>query len=68
MLTPMNVAPSGLPMCRIVSNCASFWPSVSDVFSRNSCVMAMPIDAKPSDVRSQARKVRSIETGFDGSS
>lgn len=30
-----------------------------DVFRRNSWVMAIPIDAKESDVRSQARNVRS---------
>ena len=30
-----------------------------DVLSRNSCVTAMPMEAKASEVRSQARKVRS---------
>lgn len=31
-----------------------------EVFSRKSCVMAMPILAKDREVRSQARKVRSV--------
>lgn len=30
-----------------------------DLFRRKSCVMAIPMDAKARDVRSQARKVRS---------
>lgn len=32
-----------------------------EVLSRNSWVTAMPIDAKDSDVRSQARNVLSVE-------
>lgn len=65
----MNVAPSGFPTWR------SFACGDSDaddegllelgedleivVFRRKSCVTAMPIEAKESDVRSQARKVLS---------
>lgn len=33
-----------------------------DVFRRKSCVIAMPIEAKERDVRSQARNVRSAYT------
>jgi len=53
-----KVAPSGLPRCRSVSA----WPCSldSDVLSRNSWVMAMPMEAKARLVRSQARKVRSV--------
>ena len=32
------------------------------VFRRKSCVIAMPIEAKAREVRSQARKVRSDRT------
>ena len=32
----------------------------SDELSRKSCVTAMPMEAKESEVRSQARKVRSV--------
>ena len=65
MLMPRNVAPRGFPMWRSFRKCASSvvsWVSVSarEVFNRNSCVMAMPIDAKARDVRSHARNVRSI--------
>ncbi len=61
MLTAKKVVPSGLPRCRSVSACSVL--SASDVLSRNSCVMAMPIEAKASEVRSQARKVRSGRRG-----
>ena len=33
------------------------------VFRRKSCVIAIPIDAKAMEVRSQARNVRSMEGG-----
>ncbi len=63
MLMARNVAPSGFPTCFSVRRC---WlssgeplPPDMDVFRRNSCVMAMPMEAKASDVRSQARNVRS---------
>lgn len=71
---PMNVAPSGLPRCRRCF-CAAEEADTSTlvgesdleddgerrlVFSRKSWVMAMPMDANERDVRSQARKVRSI--------
>jgi hypothetical protein len=32
----------------------------SEVLRRKSCVMAMPMDAKAREVRSQARNVRSV--------
>jgi hypothetical protein len=32
-----------------------------DVFRRKSCVIAMPMLAKEREVRSQAKKVRSVE-------
>lgn len=67
MAMPRNVAPRGLP---------SWWrvlaPDCADAESgeeeedeepelrRNNCVIAMPMEANASDVRSQARKVRSI--------
>ena len=40
-------------------------PSLSDivVFSLNNCVMAIPMEAKAREVRSQARKVRSVLGG-----
>jgi hypothetical protein len=34
-------------------------PPVMEVFRRKSCVIAMPMEAKEREVRSQARKVRS---------
>ena len=60
----MNVAPSGFPKCRNFA-CGEVVEDESgefaiEVFSRKSCVIAMPIDAKERDVRSQARKVRSM--------
>lgn len=59
ILMPKNAAPSGLPNARNVLACSA--PSSSSVlFNRNSCVTAIPIDAKAKDVRSQARNVRSI--------
>jgi hypothetical protein len=57
MLTARKVVPSGLPRCRSFSVC--LFCSASDVLSRKSCVMAMPIEANANDVRSQARNVRS---------
>jgi len=61
---PINVAPSGFPKCRNFA-CGEVVEDESgefaiDVFSRKSCVIAMPIEAKERDVRSQARKVRSM--------
>jgi len=61
---PIKVAPSGFPRCRNFA-CGEVVEDESgefaiEVFSRKSCVIAMPIDAKERDVRSQARKVRSI--------
>lgn len=68
--TPKNVAPKGLPSCRnfclsmlftaVADAEPSSLPSLAiDVFSLKSCVMAMPIDANESDVRSHAKNVRS---------
>jgi hypothetical protein len=59
MLTPRNVVPSGLPRCCSVWFVLPLGPD-REVLSRNSWVMAMPMDAKASDVRSQARNVRSV--------
>lgn len=61
---PRKVAPSGFPTCLrwyILPGFDGVRPSLSEivVFSLNSCVMAMPIDAKAREVRSQARNVRS---------
>lgn len=69
---PMNVAPSGLPRCLNLCRlwrCASAVASVeleleevsgrSDELRRKSWVIAMPMEAKEREVRSQARKVRS---------
>lgn len=71
MEIPRKVAPSGLPSCFpwCPSTSNGFAPSgLIDVLSRNSCVTAMPMEAKASEVRSQARKVRSAawENGSDG--
>lgn len=65
MEMPKKVAPSGLPSCMFgCSGDACFCPSgLMDVLSRNSCVTAMPIEAKAREVRSQARKVRSVSRG-----
>jgi hypothetical protein len=57
----MKVAPSGLPTWRRRA-CGELIAGSEDamvVFSRKSCVIAMPMLAKESEVRSQARKVRS---------
>jgi hypothetical protein len=57
----MKVAPSGLPTWRRRA-CGELIVGSEDarvVFSRKSCVIAMPMLAKESEVRSQARKVRS---------
>ena len=74
MLIAMKVAPRGLPRWRrreereamdSAAVAALMVVSLSEarfVFRRKSCVIAMPMDANESDVRSQARKVRSILT------
>lgn len=74
---PMNVAPSGLPRLRRRRRVWACWASTVDVddekdvllssgrsdeLSRNSWVTAMPMEAKERDVRSQARKVRSMSS------
>lgn len=60
---PIKVAPRGFPSCRsLACGDAGDWKSGafdSEVFRRNSWVMAMPMLANESDVRSQARNVRS---------
>lgn len=71
---PRNVAPSGLPTCLNLRLGSAFEANISNIESsevstcsfgcnevlrRNSCVTATPMLAKASDVRSQARKVRS---------
>jgi hypothetical protein len=63
MAIPMKVAPSGFPKCRSFA-CGDVVDAESgelanDVFNRKSCVIAMPMEAKERDVRSQAKKVRS---------
>ncbi len=59
-----NVAPSGMPTRRSVRRSPLLGspadpPLEMDVLSRKSCVIAMPMEAKASEVRSQARNVRS---------
>lgn len=59
-----KIAPSGLPRCRSVwafAFCEALSSVESEVFNRKSCVMATPIEAKESDVLSQARNVRSAK-------
>ncbi|KAI5299628.1 hypothetical protein KEM55_001938 [Ascosphaera atra] len=62
---PMKVPPNGLPTRMMRSRFISLPLSAGEfgsrivVLSRKSCVTATPIEAKESDVRSQARKVRS---------
>jgi len=63
--TPKKVAPNGFPTCLKRNESVGFVgfnPSLSEivVFSLKSCVMAMPMEAKASEVRSQARNVRSV--------
>ena len=58
MLTARNVVPSGRPRCCSVWLVPPLGP-VRDVLSRKSRVMAMPMEAKAREVRSQARNVRS---------
>lgn len=64
ILMPIKVAPRGLPSWRSLARGdedeALFGESDSDVLSRKSWVMAMPMLAKESEVRSQARNVRSV--------
>lgn len=63
---PKKVAPSGFPNCRslVAFVGCGFMPSRSDnvAFSRKSWVIAIPMEAKAKEVRSQARKVRSYTT------
>lgn len=59
-----NVAPSGFPTARSFfvaakETTASGFDEAMEVFSRKSCVTAMPMLAKDREVRSQARKVLS---------
>ena len=61
---PRNVAPNGFPTCRRCADPGGFfgvkpWRSSMVVLSLKSCVTAIPMEAKASEVRSQARKVRS---------
>ena len=62
---PRKVAPSGLPSCRrwyVLDGFSGVRPSRLEivVLRRKSCVIAIPIEANARDVRSQARKVRSV--------
>ena len=74
---PRNVAPSGLPTCLSLWLGSAFEASISNIESsevsacplvcnevlrRNSWVTATPMLAKASDVRSQAKKVRSASS------
>ncbi len=63
MLMPRNAAPRGFPRCRSVL-LPGWLCSLSArlVFNLNSCVTAIPIDANASEVRSQARNVRSVNS------
>ena len=76
MATPRKVAPRGFPRLRMVFGARSVergssvvedsveeeeW-SEMEVLRRKSCVIAMPIEAKEREVRSQARNVRSSQT------
>ena len=73
METPRNVAPNGFPSCRSrmapSDSGRSGMSSRSDsvVLRRKSCVIAMPIEAKASEVRSHARNVRSVPAQTWGS-
>lgn len=61
---PRKVAPSGLPTCLRLALGDVDPPesvSASEVLRRKSCVTAIPILANESDVRSQARNVRSTQ-------
>ncbi|PHH78352.1 hypothetical protein CDD80_7038 [Ophiocordyceps camponoti-rufipedis] len=65
ILMARKVAPKGFPIRRNARE--SILPpssSAREVLSRNSCVTATPMDAKASEVRSQARNVRSIRMLF----
>jgi hypothetical protein len=56
----INVEPSGLPTWwRCCVGFVGLFPPIRLVFRRKSWVIAMPIEAKDRDVRSQARNVRS---------
>lgn len=62
---PRKAAPSGLPRlrkCIAESVGSGTVPSTGEmvVLRRKSCVIATPIDAKAREVRSHARKVRSV--------
>ena len=56
----MNTAPNGRPNCLNLSNPAGGLLGCIVVDSRNSCVMATPMEAKDRDVRSHAKYVRSL--------
>lgn len=69
ILIPIKVAPSGFPSCRNFA-CADAvedeWSDGavdSDVLSRKSWVIAIPMEAKEREVRSQAKNVRSVGGG-----
>ena len=58
---PRKVAPRGLPISlRREAAAESDGDEPMEVLRRKSCVMAMPMEANATEVRSQARKVRSI--------
>lgn len=65
MEIPIKVAPSGFPKCRSLACGEDVWDASGefdrDVFRRKSCVIAMPMLAKEREVRSQAKKVRSVK-------
>jgi hypothetical protein len=64
ILIAMNVAPRGLPICLRWVFCDFWWwdgeEEDNEVLRRKSWVMAMPMEANEREVRSQARKVRSV--------
>lgn len=65
ILIARKVAPRGLPICRRCwYGSASEPPAAEVVLRRKSCVIAMPMEAKARDVRSQARKVRSAWANY----
>ena len=62
-----NVAPNGLPTARSLTDASNVvvslgFPDAIVVLRRKSWVTAMPMLAKDSDVRNQARKVRSVSS------
>ena len=60
MEMPRKVAPRGLPSCFIWAAGALAPSPLMEVLRRKSWVTAMPMAAKAREVRSQARKVRSV--------